>query len=603
MKIQYKAAIIMTLFGSLIVLFLSYGFDMQNHNIAINNELQNIQNLSKEISLHLQSHIKEKASIALTLTTAPCFKEALQQSNSQFTSLTSEKRNLQINNLNKRWRNIKNITDPFIQSYMTNTAGLYLKDQQKIMPGMYGEIFLTNRYGALVATTGKLTTLAHAHKYWWIASYSNGEGRIFLDDRGYDESADGYVLGIVVPIKDKDEIIGILKCNVNIAGSLTNSVEEYDHHTSGQLKIVRTGGLVVREVGAPPLSTRIPDSILGILQEKRIGTLTISDKGTNKLVATAPVPITMGSAEIGFGGSKESINHIKGNTGEGWHVVISVLEEKALEVAHHTTQLIIFASLVFLVLSSIVALFLGRIAAKPIVLLADDANRIGEGNLQTRTTVSSNDEIGSLAQSLNMMAENLEMTLVSRDELINEVKQRIEAENKLHILASTDELTGAYNRRAFFELMKKNIYRANRYNEPLSVMLFDIDHFKKVNDTHGHDIGDQVLKSLVRVVLDNIRQEDLLARWGGEEFIVAMPQTPQQAAMDLAERLRNNIASYKFPKVGNVTVSLGLAEFHCDNDDNMESCIKRADNALYKAKDSGRNMTVFFHFDNSENSS
>ncbi len=443
MKIQYKAAIIMALFGSLIVFFLSYGFDIQNHSIAINNELKNIKNLSEEASLYLQSHLHEKASIALTITTAPCLKEALRQSNQNFSSLDDEQRDFQINSLNQRWRETNNIRDPFINSYMTNPAAKYLKAQQVIMPEMYGEIFLTNRYGALVGTTGKLTTLAHAHKYWWVASYNDGKGRIFLDDRGFDESVDGYVLGVVVPVKDEEDIIGILKCNINIASPLTHIVEEYNHRNFGNLKIARTGGLVIREDGVTPLSTKIPDSILGALREKRINTTIISEKGVKQLVAMAPVEITMGSSEIGFGGSKESIDHIKGNTGEGWHTIIFVPQKKAVEVANQTTRLIFFAGLLFLFLVVVIALFLGRFIAKPIVNLAKNAGQIGRGSFQTRVKILSNDEIGYLAKSFNRMVVNLDKTMTSRDNLQAEVEQRkkTEAEKEKVIIELNEALS------------------------------------------------------------------------------------------------------------------------------------------------------------------
>jgi len=418
----------MTLFGSLIVFFLSYGFDMQNHNIAIKNELNNLQNLSEEVAFHLQSHLHEKASIALTITTAPCVRDALRQSNSEFSLLNNDQRDTEINRLNQRWRNTKNINDPFIQGYMTNAVAKHLKTQQEIMPGMYGEIFLTNRYGALVGTTGKLTTLAHAHKYWWVASYNDGQGRIFLDDRGFDESVAGYVLGVVVSIKDGEEIIGVLKCNINIAGPLTHSVEKYNHRNYGQLKIVRTGGLVVRESDATPLSTQVPESLHEALREKRSSNTIISNNGVRQLIAISPIQITMGSREIGFGGSKESIDHIKGNTGEGWHTIILVPEEKAIEVAHKTTRLIIFAGVIFIFLVTIIALLLGKFIAKPIVKLSKNASQIGSGNLQVRAEISSNDEIGNLAKLFNNMVTNLEKTMTSRANLQAEVEQRKKTE-------------------------------------------------------------------------------------------------------------------------------------------------------------------------------
>ncbi len=420
----------MTLFGSIIIFILSYGFYVQNHRIAINNELNNIQNLSEEISLRLQSHLREKASIALTITSAPCIREALHKSNSKFSLFDNDQRNTQINNLNKRWLNTNDINDPFIQSYIKNPVAMYLKTQQEIIPKLYGEIFLTNRYGAIVGTTGKLTTLSHAHKYWWIAGYNDGKGRMFLDDRGFDESVAGYVLGVVVPIMDGEEIIGILKCNVNIAGPLTHSVEEYNHRNFGQLKIVRTGGLVVKEFNAPPLSTQVPESILGELREKRICSTIISDKGVMKLVAMAPIQITMGSSKIGFGGSKESIDHIKGNTGEGWHTLIIVPVEKAVEVANQTTRLIVLSGVLFLFLIVVIAIILGKYIAKPIVKLAEIAAQIGSGNLKTRAQMLSNDEIGFLSKSFNNMAMNLEKTMTSRDELLSEVKQRKKTEGE-----------------------------------------------------------------------------------------------------------------------------------------------------------------------------
>ncbi len=132
----------------------------------------------------------------------------------------------------------------------------------------------------------------------------------------------------------------------------------------------------------------------------------------------SPVPITMGSSEIAFGGSAESIDHIKGNTGEGWHVVISIPEENVLKNVHKTTLRIGLVGAIFLISSSIVALFLGKLIAKPIVSLAHDASKIGAVNLRTRTNVSSTDEIGILAKSINSMAGNLETNAAAKEEII-----------------------------------------------------------------------------------------------------------------------------------------------------------------------------------------
>ncbi|MCP4114736.1 MAG: diguanylate cyclase [Desulfobacteraceae bacterium] len=337
-----------------------------------------------------------------------------------------------------------------------------------------------------------------------------------------------------------------------------------------------------------PLSTRINKALIGALRLKESGSAIIAENGKKQLMAFTSIGITMGSEKYGFGGNRESIDHIKGNKGDGWHVVIALSEEEAIKYTLKTTLLIIIVGIVFTILAAAVALFLGKWATRPINELATVARAIGKGDLDSRARVFSNDEIGSLAKSLNGMAKNLRDTMTSRDELIHEVEQREKVEQKLRLLSTTDELTGAYNRRAFNGYLNSNIGRAKRYNEPLSMLMLDIDHFKDVNNSYGHDVGDMVLKDFVRIIKESIRHEDLIARWGGEEFTVLQPQTRKDAALKLSERLREKISAHDFPKAGRITVSIGLTELQVG--DTADSFVKRADNALYLAKKGGRNV-------------
>ena len=431
MKIQYKAAVIMTLFGFVIVTLLSLFYDIYNQRIALDKEMKNIKSLSEAGALHVESHLKEKAAIAVTISSAPLIKSALLISNSKFAALSDNARKHEIDRRNQQWMKTSDTNDPFIRDHMTNSVAEYLRYQQILMPEDYGEIFLTNRYGVMIATTGKLTTLAHAHKYWWVACYNDGQGRIFLDDRGFDTSVEGYVLGVVIPIKHENEIIGILKCNVNIMGSLTDIVQEFNFGNSGMLKIVRTGGLIVSERDVTPLSTQINESLVELLWQKKNGTAIISETYGNQLVAFSPIRITMGSEQFGFGGKQGSIDHIKGNKGEAWHAVISYSEEEAIESASEVTIVIIIVGIIFTLLAALVSLLLGKWIARPIVALSTTAQAIGDGNLDTRASVLLNDEIGSLAKSLNRMVRNLQDTMTSRDELLYEVKQRKKTEEEL----------------------------------------------------------------------------------------------------------------------------------------------------------------------------
>jgi diguanylate cyclase (GGDEF)-like protein/PAS domain S-box-containing protein len=170
-------------------------------------------------------------------------------------------------------------------------------------------------------------------------------------------------------------------------------------------------------------------------------------------------------------------------------------------------------------------------------------------------------------------------------EAANQALQSANAE--LSRIATTDPLTGIWNRRHFEQVAAAEREQALRYMQPLSMLLFDIDHFKQVNDRFGHQTGDQVLIALTRLVGQALRATDVLARWGGEEFVVVMPHCTEPEAMQLAEKLRVLVAAHPFPQVGAVTVSLGVAQF--ETDETLDDWFKRVDQALYDAKSGGRN--------------
>ncbi len=159
---------------------------------------------------------------------------------------------------------------------------------------------------------------------------------------------------------------------------------------------------------------------------------------------------------------------------------------------------------------------------------------------------------------------------------------------ELDHLASTDKLTGAWNRRRLEEAVRNEMDRLRRYDHPLSLLVLDIDHFKAINDNHGHPVGDRVLAELAAVIRATLRGADSLTRWGGEEFVVLCPNTTLSTEAMLAERLRDRIAKTVFPVVGKITVSIGVAA--CLAGETWEQWFQRADAALYDAKAGGRNQ-------------
>ncbi|ADH84940.1 GGDEF domain-containing protein [Desulfurivibrio alkaliphilus] len=207
-------------------------------------------------------------------------------------------------------------------------------------------------------------------------------------------------------------------------------------------------------------------------------------------------------------------------------------------------------------------------------LLAEIGQIGAEEDFGRRLPVAAGHEIGIIARHFNKLLEVVERLLREKDQL-----------------AGTDQLTGLNNRRRFKELLDQELIRYRRIPKPLSLLIFDIDHFKRVNDTYGHETGDLVLKEMAQLLQATVRRTDTPARWGGEEFLVLLPATTAEAAMALAEKLRQAIEEHDFPRVGRVTASFGVAAFH-DGEQEESALLRRVDKALYQAKRQGRNRVV-----------
>jgi diguanylate cyclase (GGDEF)-like protein len=161
-------------------------------------------------------------------------------------------------------------------------------------------------------------------------------------------------------------------------------------------------------------------------------------------------------------------------------------------------------------------------------------------------------------------------------------------------VTNTDVLTFLPNRRKIIVELQEEVIRSNRYGTPLSISILDIDHFKKVNDTYGHTTGDETLRSVAARLRDHIRHPDIIGRYGGEEFLIVLPNSEVKAAADQASRLCQQVRTMQIEAnnhVLSVTISIGIAQFHVGQE-NWEGFLHRADEALYKAKDNGRDQWV-----------
>jgi len=284
------------------------------------------------------------------------------------------------------------------------------------------------------------------------------------------------------------------------------------------------------------------------------------------------------------------------------------------------------AGLVSLGLSILLALLFSRILSAPFTgpvrLLIERCRTIAQGDLDQPVAIRSGDELEQLVDAFNAMSSSLtesraqaetaqQLLLQARDllelrvaertqdlmavneRLLHEVAERARAEELLAQAARSDPLTGLMNRRAMLEQLEYEAARFQRSQTPFTLLLADLDRFKAINDTYGHDAGDQALMQASEQLTHDIRAHDLVARWGGEEFLILLPDTDLQGGLVLAEALRQGIAAQKVA-IGeqdlHLTLSIGVAAYGLGQ--TIQQCIKAADTALYQAKLEGRNRVV-----------
>ncbi len=264
--------------------------------------------------------------------------------------------------------------------------------------------------------------------------------------------------------------------------------------------------------------------------------------------------------------------------------------EKAISDAFRNILPIIIGILAFSVLLSWV---LSALFTSPVSKLQKQALSLASGDLAARVEIRSRDELGLLGRVFNDMARNLQLSY-------DELKEKLVEIKRLFKMATEDGLTGLYVKRYFLELLSGELRRSIRYSRPLSVLMCDIDHFKRVNDTYGHPAGDVVLRSVARRFAAATRDGiDVIGRYGGEEFAVMLPETDEESAWRVAERLRRyiesepvSLASVEGVGAEGVTVTISIGVTTITDETTLERVIAAADKALYASKEAGRNRST-----------
>ncbi len=254
------------------------------------------------------------------------------------------------------------------------------------------------------------------------------------------------------------------------------------------------------------------------------------------------------------------------------------------------------AFIVFIAMGLVLYVGLERMVTRPIRTLQQSVRRIGEGALHSRVPPLRARELADLSEMVNRMAASLEAERANLERTVaDRTRELSDANSKLQQLSVTDGLTGVFNHRRFHEALQTEFLRAGRTNRPVSVVMVDVDFFKKVNDALGHPAGDTLLREIAAALGQGLRATDMLARYGGEEFALLLPETSKTEAIQVGERVRAaveercNRESTKWPQ--RISVSVGVATFPEDGA-TADATLHAADQALYAAKRTGRNRVV-----------
>ncbi|WP_426306772.1 diguanylate cyclase [Acidovorax facilis] len=294
--------------------------------------------------------------------------------------------------------------------------------------------------------------------------------------------------------------------------------------------------------------------------------------GRSYLTATAPMQARNSTSDL------------------GWRIVAREPVELAFAEAHRTVQLALAIGLGAALSASVLAWLAARRLSEDLYALADAAGAVEADKSGTRIPQAhSSREVSKLSGALGRMTHRLLTAHEAMEEKVRLRTLELEAANRaLDLQARTDALTGLLNRRGFETQMAFALALARRSGRPLSLITVDVDHFKRVNDTYGHETGDEVLRRLARTLEMRLRNSDVIARLGGEEFVVLLPDTDLLGAQAIAQALVEAMAEQHDPVVGRITVSAGVASMRGLQDNGLD-ILRRGDAALYEAKGQGRN--------------
>lgn len=457
------------------------------------------------------------------------------------------------------WRKQDGSPGTKMQALLDNPVSTYLEEKfiqislRLTGRSIYSELILTDDRGLVVGATGPTTDYLQADELWWVEAWRKGW---FVSGVVYDDSSAQYGLEIAVRMDVDGRPVGVVKGLLSAGWVSREAAAATQLRSGGEIKLVSENGQLIY--------SNKPFNFFDDVSQVPYFRLALGSRGY--------VRITEGLRERLYAYARST--NVPAINNLNWILFLSNDRRVILDDAYDLQARLFAAYAIFITLAILIAVFLARSLVRPLQSLELVAKHMGKGDMTARFDVQSNDEIGRLGKVFNLMAERVQ-----------------NAHAELEKLAGTDPLTGIDNRRQFMRRAEAEMERCLRHGHVASFLALDIDHFKNINDSHGHAIGDAVLKHFVKLIEKDIRTSDIFGRMGGEEFSLVLAETPAKAAAAFADRLRASVAKHPCIVDGHeisVTTSIGVATTVSGEVD-LTQALKRSDDALYEAKRSGRN--------------
>jgi len=429
----------------------------------------------------------------------------------------------------------------------------------------YEELAVMNAAGKVVASSRKPARDGGPAADWLAHVAPDGKA---IGNAYWDKTLNAAVMVFAQPVTTASgTLLGTMGAKLNFSG-IDGILSTYANDPSHQLYIMtRAGEILIGTRGGeiPFKSLKLPAGVVGRLFDQKDVPLEYDDaRGTEVLGALLAVP----DVEWGVVAQKDR-----------------AMAYAAIDELRNTTLALIGAVLLLIGLAGYV---LGLTIVTPLGRLTRGATRIAGGDLEVSLPHYGHSEVGYLTGVFNEMVERLRSFRDENAAINRELRERAD---ELRAQSMIDSLTGLYNRTQLSELLAKEQARSNRRKHSYSILMIDIDYFKRFNDTHGHQAGDELLKSVAGVFRSFVRSCDVAARYGGEEFLIMLTETGSSEALSCAEKIRAKVSELRARNAGSITVSIGVASFP-ENGADVEAVIHQADAALYRCKRGGRNRVL-----------